>query len=531
MLVHERNPHTRAERFDSEKSLAEARSRLPFERLIQEHGHGPDGDGTSWKSFTCPFCRRKKKAGLFEAPNGVLLLKCMSTSCPTGAKAMDEVGFLARVAGLGRGDAFREYLKAAGVWEERARFNSTPEITPEIAPELSSAPTPQTPAVESPDSMPDTPAPPQDIPDTAPTPQPDPSASPPEAQPPPAPEPKPTSRRKRSEPEKKSPPEIPGLRALREFYSKLVLSEVDEQALWDKRGLLSQTSRDLGLRSNPRTNAQLLKDLATRHEMSELLASGLWLASDLGRRKPRRVNNQYCGYGISHRKPESQRRHKDDKWVWGWTDPVLIPYCDLDGSLGKLRPHKGGAPSGTAAGRIGIYVPRVLGAKQPERFERVVICEGEFKAAALWQMVGARRVDGEEAWGVCSLPGITFGRTWALRAELDDWLKTVGAREVVVAFDSEDKSDRPLRQRHEAMIWARYLATDLKRSAGVAARVCLLPKAWRTNGKADWDGALSSLLRGGADEQTVWANQPDGAASDASPQCDGQQADGAEPCS
>jgi hypothetical protein len=57
-----------------------------------------------------------------------------------------------------------------------------------------------------------------------------------------------------------------------------VLPEADEQALWEKRGLLSQTSRDLGFRSNPRTNGQLLQKLASRHEMSELLASGLWLA-------------------------------------------------------------------------------------------------------------------------------------------------------------------------------------------------------------------------------------------------------------
>jgi hypothetical protein len=73
---------------------------------------------------------------------------------------------------------------------------------------------------------------------------------------------------------------------------------------------------------------------------------------------------------------------------------------------------------------------------------------------------------------------------------------------MVVAFDNEEKEDPKLesfkadwRKRHDAVIWARYLATALATKLRVQGQVCVLPKGWRNEkGKADWDGALAALV-------------------------------------
>jgi hypothetical protein len=81
-----------------------------------------------------------------------------------------------------------------------------------------------------------------------------------------------------------------------------------------------------------------------------------------------------------------------------------------------------------------------------------------------------------------------------MRSELDRWLKEVGARKVIVAFDDEDKSGKPLHQRFDALIAARVLTIQLATTLHVDARICILPREWRDeHGKADFDGALVKL--------------------------------------
>jgi len=78
-----------------------------------------------WKSFTCPFCAKKNTAGVFTH-EGIDLFKCQSTSCQTGAKAMDAIGYIAFIHGRSRQDTFLDYLKMAGVWKKRARLANAP---------------------------------------------------------------------------------------------------------------------------------------------------------------------------------------------------------------------------------------------------------------------------------------------------------------------------------------------------------------------------------------------------------------------
>ena len=232
----------------------------------------------------------------------------------------------------------------------------------------------------------------------------------------------------------------------------------------------------------------------------------------------RRPNNQFCGSGQVGKKPEKDRRDDKDKWQWGWCEPVLIPYFNEAGELIKLRPHKGGASAGTAAGSERIYVPRDYRALRAhrvelaantssplregnsERFPTVIICEGEYKAMVIWQMIGGGMAlnldagDRQEPVGVCALPGISFARNLKMRADLESWLRAAGCQRVIVSFDDEDKSHKPMRQRFDAIIYARYLARDLGVQLRIEARVILkLPEEWRVHGKADWDGGLVRL--------------------------------------
>ena len=330
-----------------------------------------------------------------------------------------------------------------------------------------------------------------------------------------------------SEPAAPLPSPVPlaaGLASLRAFYARLTPTDselrphLDGQpvpdplpsalvkklefkavTLRERRALTPETCAALGFRANPRANEDLLRALREEFEWEELVASGLWLEADKKKKQDRRPNTQYCGKGQVGRKPEKERRDDKDKTQWGWCEPVLIPYFDALGQLVRLRPHKGGATSGTAAGSERIYVPRDPASKLPERYHTVVICEGEYKACVIWQEAGAgarlNYDDKRGAVGVCALPGISFARNYNYRSELDDWLRAVECRKVIVAFDDEDKSGKPLRQRLDAVKYARYLACDLAKKLHVTGLFLQLPKEWRNaKGKADWDGAAVQLL-------------------------------------
>ncbi len=265
-------------------------------------------------------------------------------------------------------------------------------------------------------------------------------------------------------------------------------------SLDEKRMLPPVACEALGFRANPRANEATLLEMEEVFDWEERRASGLWVDADPKREQGRRPNDQYHGKGQVGKKPLDERQHDGDKIQWGWCEPVFIPYFNEAGELVKLRPHKGGASGETAAGSARVYVPRDhrTAADRVEKFYTVIICEGEYKAAVIWFIVGAGAVlrgSTDYPVGVCALPGISFAKSPSYRAELDEWLRAVDCQKVIVAFDDEDKSHKPLRGRHDSTIWARYLATSLSLELKIPALYLPLPKAWRVNGKADWDGA------------------------------------------
>jgi hypothetical protein len=481
-------------RFDSDASLKEAEARLPLEKVIEHYGHGPKNG--NWKSFSCPFCQKKNKAGIFTAPNGTRMFKCQSASCPTGSKALPVVQFIRQIEGLvSNRDAFEAYLKQAGVWKEpttvRQPALETQESRMQTPTNGQSCEAASLPAAENGASS---------VPAASATPS-VPAGSDPEisivttesiesdsahaflelsqgVRPPDPPEPP-------DEEGWEPPPDSP-LAALRFFYNQTILTDEDAKRIWQQRGITPEFSKILGFRSSRREYEHILREMGKSFPLEALLSSGLYVRGDQPGAEAR-PNPQYCGWGVVGK--------KDGEWVWAWSFPILIAYLDRFGDLIDLRPHKrtqkGQSPR--------LYVPRPLRAYR-EQFKRnnpvfAVIGESEFKASAIFQTL-------HDCGAFAAIPGITLAKQ--LYFDIEKWLDELGCRQISIIFDNEQKSDPKLPgykadrcRRFDSEIWARYLCHRLV-SRGFDGRVGHLPDHWRDEtGKADWDGALA-LLAGSA---------------------------------
>lgn len=551
--------------------LERALSLLPLTRLMEQYGDSPKSGG-GWKSFHCPFCG-KKGAGVKAARRGRgEIFKCFHTSCPSGTSgdkaAWDAVGYYAFKHGMSdRTEAAIAYMKEAGVWADAVR---APSVMPGAhrkvkLPQGAYSSAQSSVASAQSNDLPGDPALPPPVADGSSAPgleagdaaapgddlchqeNPEPSESvwldsglpavpgdegeaiPPDvaeafaAGDPAPPAANPSREGGRHEPVVRSIRER-GLECLRAFYASLSLCDEDLEQLWRKRGLTVPVCERAGFRTNSESNYDLLCDLAQEFSEEELLESGLWQTrcarcgsspAECRCREPDlRVgpNVQFHGFGMIGKKPKSERRHERDKTVWGWRregkcNPILIPYFDDEGELVHLRPHKGGIEGRAPM----LYVCRSAG--RPEgASEAAVITEGEFKARALEQVL----THGGVSAAVAAIPGIQQAKNFEVMEQIKGWLESIGAKRVVIGYDNEEKGDPALpgyqpdpKQRHDATIWARYLAISL--SYDWSAGVCTLPNAWRNaSGKADWDGVLAARLRepvvgrGGVKEWEDW---------------------------
>lgn len=159
-------------------------------------------------------------------------------------------------------------------------------------------------------------------------------------------------------------------------------------------------------------------------------------------------------------------------------DRVLIPYLDKSGAVVHLRPHKLGFKG------IPIHPYCLLFLK--DNPEEIVLTEGEFKAAALYQL-GIPAI---------AIPGISsFGEKYF--DQLVETLREYGVKKVTVIFDNEIKDDPTLpnykekpADRWDTDYWTYMMAYKLGQARFIA-RCGRLPDEWRQSGKIDFDGALA----------------------------------------
>lgn len=513
---------------------------------------------------------KKKCASVFAGNRGHEVFFCRRTSCDQGRKPLDEAGYIAAKSGLSYRDGWIAWLKEAGVWKEfeatppsvlpgqRARRRKAPAAPPDpnasmdSSPEknLTGEPTLTEPVVDhGSESEPANAA----AEDGSLTPQNEKNPIPP---PPLLPEPIPPdgvnepsggvrplgadaenppdeSGENESEPEPErvggggggsgdgeggdgdedGEPTDGALAALREFYAKTILKESDRALLRTKRGSADETIDAMGVRSGRRENRAILMELGRKYRAADLIRCGLWRKGESGP-KP---SAQFYGFGLVGKLKKLKKAGSKlsntarvfgdpgEEEVWDWTNPALIPYFNERGELIHLRPHKGGGKGVRAR----IYVPRnPASATGVERFEDVIVTEGEFKGQALWETLGAGASG--KAYGIVVLPGIQQIKNPEIEDELSALLRKWGAKRVWVAYDNEDKENPTLasyqsnpRKRHDVEVWARYLA----KWAGdhwMSGRVCRLPDEWRDEkGKADWDGALARAKREGWDAARI----------------------------
>jgi hypothetical protein len=435
---------------DFETKLAEARRKLPLKRLMENRGRAPANG--QWHSFPhCPYCQGNQCAGVFSGAHGELF-KCHRTDCPSGTAeergAWDEIGFLAHELRLDRRGATRVWLTDAGLWPEAA--------------------TAQTPAVKTQDEAGQGPG-----------------------------------------PETQAAPEVESESPLEKFVARLALTEADRAELKGKRGLSEDMIDRSGFRTNDRGNLSVLDALGLEYSEWQLVKCGLNVRTG-NATKP---SGQYYGYGVVGKKKRLSPAllasgefddFDEDDFVWahketGHCNPILIPYFDLQGKIIAVRPHKG-FPKGQ---KPRLYV---AGGRHPVlKCRQAVIVEGEFKAAALQDVIG-------DQWAVASVPGITQVKNFHVWGDILFWLRSLDARTVVVVFDNEEHGDPQLpgfrpqaEERHEAEVWARVCAVRLKKE-GYEARVGQLPDAWRNEqGKADWDSALARMLAAGEPRPAIQA--------------------------
>lgn len=434
----------------------QARDRMPLPRLMQHMGDGEHSN----KTAHCPFCQEKQKRfGIYKAKNsGQWQFKCHNPECVANDPELgrSEIGYIALRRNLSQKDASLEFLKLAvpEVLEAQQRERKKKKDPKPESPSADSAS-----AGGDQSEPPPTPAPPENVVAFSTPPPPDPQ----------------------------NPYDA--------LWRKLVLTPHDRTKLHG-RGFSDTLIDTLGFKSNNQSNRVHVESLKTEFAMELLLETGIFkqFKSDT------RPNPQLLGWGL---KRKARKEGDDDQW--DWTEPILIPYLKDDGVCFYLRPHKGGIigsdsddededePSCSSH----VYCPLLLANTAATVEGTVILTEGEFKAAALFQC-GIPAI---------AIPGVTFVRNPIFRAELLSQIKQFAVTDLVIAFDNEVKDDPAFSarykpdpaDRYDTAMWAEYIAIDLGREHfgphKGQIRIGVLPDNLREDGKVDFDSALSYFVR------------------------------------
>lgn len=447
-----------AEAWEEVKSHPNAAMPRYFSAVLNVEMKGESRDKITIKK--CPICNGKECSALLRQGDGTYIFKCRHSSCSSGDQAMGIQKFIEHTHGC-------DWKQARAILHE---ITGIPDPYQTHRTERRADARDQAPAEDQ--SQPEH----DDSQDAA-------------------------------EDEEDIPPffRVPdiGRSVTEEAWSLLSLSDAHRAEIRKKRGFDNAWITALGIRTSRRANRELLNPLLEKFPANELLRSGIAVRDK--RTWELRIADSLCGR-IYMEDENSRQGH------WQDYENIIIPYIDSDGRIIGLRPHKRGLSNGDFRqesasefyekeyNNLRIIYGECFLTDRPERHaHRVVICEGEFKAAAL------RR---------CGIPAIGFQGIHFLRQnketrqairDLVAMLRKHKIREVIVVFDNEDKSHKKPTERFEAELYARYTALCLE-DEGFKSYFGMLPDSWREGGeklpdgrviksKADWDGRLAWHFR------------------------------------
>lgn len=236
-----------------------------------------------------------------------------------------------------------------------------------------------------------------------------------------------------------------------DFLSSLTLKPEDRQALKTNRGFTDATIDALHFKSTSQEYQKLIPDLIQKYSYYDLIVSGLI--------------------------------DEKENLVWNFTKEgmIIIPYLYPNDTCYLFKSHKFGNIKGAPP------IPYCNKISMRLEDPRIVLCESEFKAAAMWQM-------GYNALGLGGIPTFSGGHLDTLLNQLIDY------KHIIIIFDTEIQDDPQLksykdsfRKRYAHIIWSYVMAKKLEKAFGETKKVVIgsLPEEWVIDGKIDIDTALS----------------------------------------
>lgn len=239
------------------------------------------------------------------------------------------------------------------------------------------------------------------------------------------------------------------------LIEQLSLNQSDLEALKKKRGFTEETIRRLKFRSIADNQDELFEKLKAKFSRGELISCGLV---------------------------------HEGKLVWNlWSKGlIVIPYLDSQGACYYLKSHKNGNFRDLSV------VPYSTMLAESVESDSIVLCESEFKAAAMWQM-------GFKAVGLGGIATFTGKNIEKLKPFLEK------VNKVYILFDTEiqDNQEFPNYKNHFHKMYAQHiwayiqalrihLVLDSRTNPKWDIKIATLPKEWCIEGKVDVDSAMAA---------------------------------------
>ncbi len=277
------------------------------------------------------------------------------------------------------------------------------------------------------------------------------------------------------------------------LYDQLILTNSDKEKLIEKRGLTESTIKTLGFKSARKENAAIIT-----HLLSEF------------------------GYGACYSCGLVNSKH-EPSWQFTKEGMVIIPYFNTKSEIIFYKSHKFGNLPEMGVLPYSQWLAAFYWLRDKNN-EALIICESEFKAAAMWQMGWPAIGLG----GIASFTGLYFSR---LSGFFFDLFKAhqLKFKKLIVLFDTEIQDDPDLasykqdyQRRYAQHIYSYIMAIRLReiqaslfvkpesvetddkvlnesdlhkinlQDAHDNILIASLPSSWTINGKADIDSAIAA---------------------------------------